>query len=444
MSYKMFGRCRTACFRSPNLFAANKGMPLQASVAGGASRYIIGTASVLVGAMAGFYIMNSRSAIHEYVSCPLVRLVTPDAEDGHKLGIWFLKYGLAPKLMFDKDDPVLKVEVFGKTMSNPIGCAAGLDKDGEAIDGIAQSGFGYVEIGTVTPLAQPGNPKPRFFRLPMDEAVINRYGFNSSGHKKVYDNVLSRVRQFLGAYFRDDTVNSLALYKDKLLGINLGKNKNGDEVEDYLRGVEKFQSLADVLVINVSSPNTPGLRDLQQEGRLTELLSMIVAKRNSLINEGNVLGASTHKPPVLVKIAPDLTEPELQSIAEAAKKSSIDGIIVSNTTIQRPDSLYTVDEELKNQAGGLSGKPVKPFALKALRTIHQYTKDTNLVLVGCGGISSGQDAIEFAKAGAHFVQLYTAYAYRGPGLIARIKDEVTEELRNEGKTWMEIIGQDAK
>lgn len=402
------------------------------------------TALLLAGSAGYLYFMNARSAIHEYVVCPVVRLITPDPENGHKLGIWCFKWGLSPKLYFDKDPESLHVNVFGTTMTNPIGCAAGLDKDAEAIDGIMPTGFGYMEVGSVTPVAQPGNPRPRFFRLPADDAVINRYGFNSSGHDVVYNNLMKRVNKFLNSYFGDKSIDKLSLYKDNLLAVNLGKNKNGDEVKDYLKGVEKFQSLADVLVINVSSPNTPGLRDLQNEAKLTNLLSEIITKRDSQSNKPNALGKQNHKPPVLVKIAPDLTEPELQSIVEAAKKSKVDGIIVSNTTIQRPNTLKTQDETLRNQVGGLSGKPLKPFALKAMKAVSKYAKDSDLVLVGCGGISSGKDAIEFAKAGATFVQLYTSYAYVGPALIARIKDEVAEELKKEGKTWMEIIGEDNK
>ncbi|SSD60715.1 probable Dihydroorotate dehydrogenase (quinone), mitochondrial [Saccharomycodes ludwigii] len=424
-------------------FTRNQRLPLKAGLSG---KFILYTASLLGASAFTLYCFNSRSAIHEYFICPVIRFLTPDAEIGHKLGIWCFKVGLSPRLFFDKDDKSINVGVFGKTMSNPIGCAAGFDKDGEGIDGIFNIGFGYVEIGSVTPKSQPGNPKPRFFRLPQDDAVINRYGFNSSGHQVVFENLMRRVSKFLNSYSTKNQKSqvNLSLYKNKLLAVNLGKNKNGDEVKDYLSGIEKFQSLSDVLVINVSSPNTPGLRDLQEETKLTNLLSEVVKKRDSLIDNGNVLGAKEHKPPILVKIAPDLTEPELASIVQSAKDSKIDGIVVSNTTIQRPSALITKDETLKQQAGGLSGKPLKPLSLKALKTVAKYAKDSDLVLVGCGGISSGKDAIEFAKAGATFVQLYTAFAYSGPGLIAQIKDEITSELAKEGKTWMQIIGEDNK
>lgn len=400
----------------------------------------------LLGASAFYlYTMNSRSAIHEYVICPLFRLITPNPEDGHKLGIWCLKWGLAPKLFFDEDPEALHADVFGKKLTNPIGCAAGLDKNAEAIDGIFPGGFGYLEVGTITPLPQPGNPEPRFFRLPQDEAVINRYGFNSEGHEVVYENLSKRVKKYFSSYFTDkEAVENLSLHKNKLLAVNLGKNKTGDEFADYLKGVERFQSLADVLVINVSSPNTPGLRDLQAENKLTTLLSQLVAKRDTLIGQGNALGEKSHKPPILVKIAPDLNDEALKSIVESAKNSNIDGIVVSNTTIQRPDTIITQDESLKNQVGGLSGKPLKPLSLKALKNVAKYAKGSDLVLIGCGGISTGKDVLEFGKAGASFVQLYTAYAYRGPGLIAKIKDELADELKKENKTWTQIIGENVK
>ncbi|SCU92506.1 LAMI_0E10792g1_1 [Lachancea mirantina] len=427
--------------RNANYFTSNSRYPLRSSLG---ARLVLYTAAVFGGGIAGLYLMNSRSAIHEYLFCPLLRLLTPDAETGHRMGIFFLKHGLVPRQLFDEDDDILRVNVFGTQLNNPIGCAAGLDKDGEAIDGILKSGFAYHEIGSITPLPQPGNPQPRFFRLPQDEAVINRYGFNSSGHEKVFSTVMDRVSNYINSYFKGDDISNLSLHNGKLLAINLGKNKKGDEVEDYLKGVVRFHSVADVLVVNVSSPNTPGLRDLQNESKLTHLLTQVVNKRNSLVKKGNALGSKSHKPPVLVKIAPDLTDPELESIAEAAKKSKVDGIIVSNTTIKRPKTLITADIDLKNQAGGLSGKPLKPLALKALKCIAKHTKDSDLILVGCGGITSGKDAIEFGKAGATFIELYTAFAYKGPGLVAKIKDEITEELKKENKTWMDIIGEGNK
>ncbi|KAG7824814.1 hypothetical protein KL942_002980 [Ogataea angusta] len=386
----------------------------------------------------GLYSLDARSAINEYVWCPLIRLLT-DAETGHKLGVFMIKNGLSPRLLADVDDPVLQVQVFGKTLSNPLGMAAGFDKEGEAIDPLLDLGFSYVEIGSVTPFPQPGNPAPRFFRLGKDDAVINRYGFNSSGHWAV----LGKLRQRYEKLFaRNPNCANNSFRDNKLLGINLGKNKTGDEVQDYVAGVQRFGEYADVLVINVSSPNTPGLRDLQNEAKLTNLLTQVVAERNLL--PGKITDRDT-KPPVLVKIAPDLTEPEIESIAKAAKQAKVDGIIMSNTTVQRPtDRMLTTDQNLLSQAGGLSGKPLKEISLKAFRLLRKHTKDSNLVLVGCGGISSGKDALDFARAGATFVQLYTAFAYKGPGLARKIKDEITEELKKENKTWMQVVGEDDK
>ncbi|KAG5421271.1 URA9 [Candida metapsilosis] len=413
------------------------------------SSFLPGPITLLLGGtlagVGGYYLLDSRSSIHEYVLCPLIRTFT-DAEQGHKLGIAFMKYGIAPKLLDegrnDQSD-VLGVNVFGHNLKNPIGLAAGLDKDGEAIDSLFNTGFSYVEIGSITPEPQPGNPQPRFFRLPRDDAVINRYGFNSTGHFNVIAGLRVRFSKLFERFDRSHTPDQVpfsnAFQQGKLLGINLGKNKTGDEVEDYVKGVSRLGPYADVLVVNVSSPNTPGLRDLQNESKLTNLLTTVVRERNVL--RTNLLGA---KPPVLVKVAPDLTEPEIVSIANSAKEAKVDGIIISNTTIQRPkDRLLTSDESLINQTGGLSGKPLKPLSLQALKLLHKHTKGSGLVLVGCGGISNGKDALEFAKAGATFVELYTAFAYKGPGLVAKIRDELANELRKEGKTWQQIVNENA-
>ncbi len=400
--------------------------PLKAGFASTGLVSLVGLGAALIG---GYYLFDARSAFHEYIATPVCRLVT-DAETSHKIAVKLMKFGAFPRLYEDIDDPILEMDVFGKKLSNPIGIAAGLDKDAEAIDGLFSIGFGYVEVGSVTPEPQAGNPSPRVFRLPKDKAVINRYGFNSIGHFAVMTNLRLRLEKWIQKNNTEPTSN--ALLKNKILAVNLGKNKTGDEVNDYVLGVQRLGPLADVLVINVSSPNTPGLRSLQQESKLTNLLTTVVAERDGLTGT---------KPPVLVKIAPDLTEPEIESIANAVKKSKIDGVIVSNTTISRPvETMRTPRIGVINEVGGLSGPPVKPLALKAIRTLRKYTKDSDIVLVGCGGISNGKDAIEFAKAGASFVQLYTAFAYHGPALGAKIKEQVTAELKKEGKTWKEIIG----
>lgn len=408
------------------------------------SRSLLVVSGIVGVGLGGYYLTDARSGIHEYLLCPLIRNLT-DAEQGHKLGIKFMKYGLAPTLK-DEDlhpeyDEVLGVNVFGTRLSTPIGLAAGLDKDGEAIEALFNCGFSYVEIGSITPEPQPGNPQPRFFRLPRDDAVINRYGFNSTGHFNVIANLKLRFNKLYQKFTKENSneyPSSMAFRPGKLLGINLGKNKTGDEVSDYVKGVQRLGPYADVLIINVSSPNTPGLRDLQNEAKLTNLLTVVKNERDSL--KTNLINKQI---PILVKIAPDLSEPEIISISSSAKTAGIDGIIVSNTTVQRPlDDLKTTDTNLINQTGGLSGKPLKPISLQALRTLRKHTKDSNLVLIGCGGISSGKDALEFGKAGATFVQLYTAFAYKGPGLPAKIRDELFQELTKENKTWEQIIGQD--
>lgn len=239
-----------------------------------------------------------------------------------------------------------------------------------------------------------------------DEAVINRYGFNSVGHLAV---LAELKRRFAKLHIEHPNATLNSFRDNKMLAINLGKNKTGDEVEDYIKGVQTFGPYADALVVNVSSPNTPGLRDLQNEAKLTNLLTKVVAERNNL--EGELIDPS-RKPPILVKVAPDLTEPEIKSIAQSAKDAKIDGIILSNTTIQRPVDQMITQSDVVHETGGLSGKPLKPISLKAFRILRKYTKDSNLVLVGCGGISNGKDAIEFAKAGATYVELYTAFAYQ--------------------------------
>ena len=407
--------------------------PLKSSMLPNPIIYGLALAGIIGGA---YYLLDARSAVHEYVLCPIIRNIT-DGEQGHKLGILCMKYGLVPWLRETSNDNVLSVDVFGTKLRSPIGLAAGLDKDGEAIDSLLDCGFSYVEIGSITPLPQPGNPKPRFFRLERDDAVINRYGFNSSGHFNVLATLKLRFEKLITRFSRNsEEPFSNAFKSGKLLGINLGKNKQGEEVGDYVKGVQRLGPYADVLVINVSSPNTPGLRDLQSESKLLKLLSTVVQERD--LNGKNLLGKL---PPVMVKVAPDLSEPEIESIAAAAKQSGVDGIIISNTTIQRPENLLS-DSKVVGEVGGLSGKPLKPLALQALKTLRKHTKDSKLVLVGCGGISTGKDVVEFGKAGATFVQLYTSFAYKGPGLPAKLMDDVRDELNKEGKSWMEIVGLD--
>ncbi|WFD03424.1 hypothetical protein MOBT1_002113 [Malassezia obtusa] len=431
---------------------------------------VLTLAALVGGAAFGVYCMDSRAGVHRYVFAPLLQLCT-DPETASKLGIKVLEHGLGPRDC-GVDDEVLRTELFGRALTNPIGMAAGFDKQAEAIDGLFDLGFGLVEVGSVTPEPQPGNPQPRAFRLPLDAALINRYGFNSDGMQVVRERLhlrleswvqrvlaagralvcdvgvananadptqLARAQLFAtypGADTRllDEFGVPRSLKEDRLLAINLGKNKTSREesVADYVEGVKHLGPYADMIVVNVSSPNTPGLRRLQRRSVLEGLLRDVARAR-----DGVVSGAERAKLPLLVKVSPDLTDAELHDISDAAENSGIDGIIVSNTTVTRPAGLLS--HQYVNEVGGLSGPPVKPLALHALSVIYARSRG-QIPLIGCGGIASGADALEFAKAGASAVQLYTALGYQGPGLPRRIKDELASLLRAEGTTWRQVVG----
>ncbi|KAI0629103.1 dihydroorotate dehydrogenase [Trametes polyzona] len=382
------------------------------------------------------YYFDSRAALHKYIVTPVIRY-TLDPEASHRLAVRVLGSGLAPRDTLP-DDEVLKVELWGEELSSPIGLAAGFDKNGEAIDGLFNLGFSWVEIGSVTPKPQPGNPKPRVFHLPSDAALINRYGFPSDGHAAV----LARLRARLPAVspyapeFEDPLhgAERASLHPGKLLAVNLGKNKSSppDSITDFVTGVRTFGPYADALVVNVSSPNTPGLRGMQSRTLLEELLAGVTAARDE------VAASSPHKhrPKLLLKIAPDLDESELADIAAAVRATSgVDGVIVSNTTVRRPPG---VSDPNKVEQGGLSGPPLKPYALATLRTLRSQLP-ASIPLIGCGGISSGADAFEFARAGASAVQLYTSFGYGGVGIPREVKDELTALLRKEGKTWTQVV-----
>jgi dihydroorotate dehydrogenase len=280
--------------------------------------------------------------------------------------------------------------------------AAGFDKNADIVDGLLGLGFGFVEAGTITPRPQAGNPKPRLFRLVEDEGVINRLGFNGAG--------LERARTRLAARSG----------RGGIVGANVGKNRDStDEVADYVKGIEVLAPLAQYLVVNVSSPNTPGLRELQRKDRLTELLSAVVSARNA---------AAERRPPLLVKVAPDLDETQIADIAEAALSTGIDGLIATNTTIERPDGLRAM---AKSETGGLSGKPLFGLATRILSEFYVATGG-KLPLIGVGGILSGADAYAKIKAGASLVQLYSGMVYRGPGVIGEIKRDLVLRLKADG------------
>ncbi|CAI5438159.1 unnamed protein product [Caenorhabditis angaria] len=336
-----------------------------------------------------------------------------DGEDSHKWAVRAASWGGLPKWGWNKQEyPELKFELFGRTFKNPIGLAAGFDKDGEAIVPLAKdSGFGLIEIGSVTPIPQPGNSKPRVFRLLEDEGVINRYGFNSDGVGKVQQ----RVRNARDYWNSQDWA---------YFGVNLGKNKLTEDAKlDYEIGVNYFASYCDYLVLNVSSPNTPGLRSMQKKSDLEKLLSYV---KSSL----DLHRLNEKRPQLFLKIAPDLIENELKDIAQVVtnKKYGIDGIIVSNTTISRPDSLQS---ENKAETGGLSGAPVKEISTECVRKMYSLTNG-QIPIIGCGGVANGKDAYEKIRAGASLVQLYSSLVYQGFPVIGKVKRELAELLKNDG------------
>ncbi|XP_014115995.1 PREDICTED: dihydroorotate dehydrogenase (quinone), mitochondrial isoform X3 [Pseudopodoces humilis] len=343
---------------------------------------------------------------------PALRALPPEA--AHGLALRVAALGLLPPTR--PDGPALEVRVLGQRFRNPLGLAAGFDKQCEAVDGLYKMGFGFVEVGTVTPKPQEGNPKPRVFRLVEDEAVINRYGFNSHGHVAVERRLRARQEtqiRLTGAGMP--------------LGVNLGKNKSStDAAADYVAGVRTLGPLADYLVVNVSSPNTPGLRDLQGKAELRELLSKVLVERNLL--------PCKRKPAVLVKIAPDLTTQDKQDIASVVCELGVDGLIVSNTTVSRPSSLRS---RQRMEPGGLSGKPLRELSTHTIREMYALTQG-RVPIIGVGGVSSGRDALEKIRAGASLVQLYTALVYHGPPVVGAVKRELEELLRASITSWRQL------
>jgi dihydroorotate dehydrogenase len=322
-------------------------------------------------------------------------LRTLDPETAHGLAIGGLKH--APLPAPSPDDPILRTSLAGLELPNPIGLAAGLDKNAEALAGLSRLGFGFVEAGSVTPRPQPGNPKPRLFRLSEDQAIINRMGFNNHGLEAFAANLSRRP-------------------SGVVVGANLGANKDtGDRVADYVAGLQRLAGLSDYFTVNISSPNTPGLRALQGREALDDLLGRVAESRTTLA-------------PVFLKIAPDLTPDEIAMIVEAALAHRIDALIVSNTTLDRPSSLRSRD---RGEAGGLSGAPLREKAHKALIHAAEAAKG-RLPLIAVGGIDSGAEAYRRIRAGASAVQIYSALIYGGPGLVGRIKRDLAARLRADG------------
>ena len=385
-----------------------------------------------------------------------------DAESAHNLGVTLFANGLYPTERRERDNDrnngnveyremreMLRVtNVFNNanlSFPNPIGLAAGFDKDAKTIQGMRAIGFGFVEIGSVTPQPQDGNPKPRVFRLRELDAVINRYGFNSEGIDRAKVRLKeeeNRVMNMVKAADENEEEKEPIIAP---IGVNLGKNKTTPESEaakSYALGATELGPYADYLVINVSSPNTPGLRDLQKGSSLVRILRDVVQARDQLLLSSKKTELSKKSLPVLVKIAPDVDEKGLKEIAKAVKKAKIDGVIISNTTVERNDQVQ--QHENGQEIGGLSGKPVFEKSTAVLRQFYELTGGS-IPLVGCGGVFTGEDALKKIKAGASLVQLYTSFAYVGPALIPRVKRELYEALKREGfKNVNEAIGYDVK
>jgi dihydroorotate dehydrogenase len=324
-----------------------------------------------------------------------------DPEDAHGLAIRGLKLGLGP--IGGRDELVLASSMAGLALPNAVGLAPGFDKDAEVFAPMLRAGFGFVECGTVTPLPQAGNPRPRLFRLSEDRAVINRMGFNNRG-----------LEAFAGHLARRREPSS------GVVGANIGANKeSADRIGDYVTGLRRLWGLASYFTINVSSPNTPGLRALQTRAALDELLGRLAETRDALPAQGRV--------PMFLKVAPDLEDGEVEAIVETCVAHGLSGIMVSNTTISRPE----LSSSFAAEAGGLSGVPLMTLSTRVLQEFAKASAG-RLALVGVGGISSGADAYAKIRAGACAVQLYSALVFEGPGLVTRIKRELAERLRIDG------------
>ncbi|OVA04942.1 Dihydroorotate dehydrogenase [Macleaya cordata] len=415
---------------------------------------------ILTGATLGLVIAGGAyvSTVDEATFCgwlfSATKLVNPffaflDAEVAHRLAVSAAARGLVPREK-RQDPSILGSEVWGRKFSNPVGLAAGFDKNAEAVEGLLGMGFGFVEVGSVTPVPQEGNPKPRIFRLRQEGAIINRCGFNSEG--------IVAVAKRLGAQHgkrklaetsstsppSSDEVTHGGKAGPGILGVNLGKNKTSeDAAADYVQGVHTLSQYADYLVINISSPNTPGLRKLQGRKQLKDLVKKVQAARDEMQwgEEG--------PPPLLVKIAPDLSKQDLEDIAAVClllcklmltSFNNLPSQIISNTTISRPDPVTS--NPVAEEAGGLSGKPLFNLSTNVLKDMYLLTRG-KIPLIGCGGISNGEDAYKKIRAGASLVQLYTAFAYEGPALIPQMKVELAECLERDGfKSIHEAIGAD--
>lgn len=344
---------------------------------------------------------------------PFTGLIDP--EEAHRLALNALKL-LAPAAS-GRADPKLAVSAFGLEFPNPIGIAAGFDKNADVPDAVLGLGFGFAEVGTLTPKPQPGNPRPRLFRLPSSEGVVNRLGFNNEG----FDAALARLKA--------------RAQRAGIVGVNVGANKDSeDRVADYVKGIETFNRLASYFVVNISSPNTPGLRDLQASEALGDLLARVLEARDRAAEKSG-------RRPVFLKISPDLSLAELDDVVATVRKRPVDALVVSNTTLSRPVLLR---DPHAGEGGGLSGKPLFPLSTMMLKETYRRV-GTEIPLVGVGGIDSAEAAWEKIAAGATLVQLYTGLVYKGFGLVNKIKAGLRTRLDRHGyKSIAEAVGSEAR
>jgi len=369
------------------------------------------------------------------IATPIIRKLT-DGETAHKVAILAAQLSLTPH-MPPSSSSVLCSSPFRRspslTFPTPIGLAAGFDKHGDVPGELLASGFGSVEVGSITPLPQPGNPPPRVFRLLEDNAVINRYGFNSHGHHIAHSNLAKYRNSLSNSQSQCDKSPKPKISSAGVLGVNLGKNKtSASPINDYVAGIHKFAPLADYLVVNVSSPNTPGLRSMQKREVLKELLGECLKARDEACSK-----CELEKIPLLVKVAPDLGVEERRDVAKVVLEVGIDGVICGNTTMERPESLRS---ECKKESGGLSGEPLRDMSTKLVRDMFEMTKG-EIVIVGVGGVASGKDALDKIEAGASLVQLYTAITYKGPGLGRKCAEELKDLLEKDNvENIKDVIG----
>lgn len=335
------------------------------------------------------------------IARPLLFTMAP--ERAHALALMALKTGVVPG--WQKDDTRLRCSVAGIDFPNPLGMAAGFDKNAEMPDAVLKLGFGFTEIGTVTPVPQPGNPRPRLFRLRREQAIINRMGFNNEGHEAVCRRLSARRK------------------RGGIVGVNIGANKDsGDRIADYVKGIARFYEVCDYFTVNISSPNTPGLRNLQARAALRPLLGVVAAMRDQQNKKTGQLR------PVFVKIAPDLTEKELDDIAAELVSHQLDGLIISNTTLSRSGIKAGA---LRQQGGGLSGRPLFQRSTVILAKMRKRL-GPHYPIIGVGGVFDGETALEKIRAGADLIQLYTSLVYQGPGVARNILESLSAACRRDG------------